>query len=157
MHVAKRNAAKIIIASRDEQKCKAAAEKVYRRVPTFRGKIEVMKVDMASFESVRAFAKEVENKLDRLDVAMLNAGVTIMRWTTTGDGYETVLQVNAIATGLLALLLLPTLQKTAKLPAPPGASGDPFKPHLNIVASEGALEYTGRANSPRQVSILCPR
>lgn len=46
--------------------------------------------------------------------------------------FSSRLQVNAIATGFLALLLLPLLAKTAeKFPS------TSFKPHLTIVASEG--------------------
>lgn len=43
------------------------------------------------------------------------------------------LQVNVIATGLLAILLLPLLAKTAER-----FSSSDFKPHLTIVASEGS-------------------
>ena len=47
------------------------------------------------------------------------------------------LQVNAISTGLLAVLLLPTMQRTHSLPSPVVASA--LKPHLVIVSSDGAL------------------
>lgn len=48
--------------------------------------------------------------------------------------------MNVLSTGLLALLVLPILAKTALLP------GNTFKPHLAIVGSEGALELV---QSPR--------
>ena len=47
------------------------------------------------------------------------------------------IQVNGLSTGLLGLLALPALQKTASLPAP--APGSTIKPHLTIVGSEGEL------------------
>lgn len=53
-----------------------------------------------------------------------------MSWKTTPDGWEQTLQVNVIATGLLALLALPKLSATADLP------GNTTKPHLVIVASD---------------------
>ena len=53
-------------------------------------------------------------------------------WVTTPEGWEDTLQVNVIATGLLALLAIPKLAATADL-----AGNDSFKPHLVIVASEG--------------------
>lgn len=43
------------------------------------------------------------------------------------------LQVNVISTGLLATLLLPSMQRTTSLPA-----AGVLKPHLVIVASDGA-------------------
>lgn len=53
-----------------------------------------------------------------------------MSWKTTSDGWEQTLQVNVMATGLLALLALPKLSNTADI------SGNTFKPHLVIVASD---------------------
>lgn len=43
--------------------------------------------------------------------------------------------MNVLATGLLAVMLLPLLSQTADLPVPPG--GTTRKPQLEIVASEG--------------------
>lgn len=48
------------------------------------------------------------------------------------------IQTNVIGTGLLGLLLLPLLEKTADLPAPTS-----MKPHLTIVASEVHCERYG--------------
>jgi NAD(P)-dependent dehydrogenase (short-subunit alcohol dehydrogenase family) len=62
----------------------------------------------------------------------LNAGVSMMNWTTTKDGFETTLQVNDLSIGLLAVLLLPLVQKTAKLP--PLASS--YTPHITLTGSE---------------------
>lgn len=45
------------------------------------------------------------------------------------------IQVNDISTGLLAILLLPLLRKTSKLPSPDPASAA-LKVHLTIVSSE---------------------
>ncbi len=47
------------------------------------------------------------------------------------------LQVNSISTGLLAVLLLPSMQRTQSLPSPLISSV--LKPHLVIVSSDGAL------------------
>lgn len=46
------------------------------------------------------------------------------------------IQVNDLSTGLLALLLLPLLSKSADIPLPAPAVAA-FKPHLCIVGSEG--------------------
>jgi retinol dehydrogenase-12 len=62
----------------------------------------------------------------------LNAGVSMMNWTTTNDGFETTLQVNDLSPGLLAVLLLPLVKKTAKLP--PLASS--YTPHITFTGSE---------------------
>lgn len=79
------------------------------------------------------FATRCFNELDRLDIAVLNAGVGNLKWNTTADGYETMLQVNALSTGLLGVSLLPLLAKTAIRSLEPGMKE--FKPHLTIVSS----------------------
>ncbi|KAJ7625584.1 hypothetical protein FB45DRAFT_1029938 [Roridomyces roridus] len=99
-------------------------------------KIHVWELDMADFASVKKFATRANAELERLDGAALNAGVNTSQWTLTTDGWERTLQVNALATGLLAILLLPLLQKTAGLPA---LSGFAMVPHLTITGSSCKL------------------
>jgi retinol dehydrogenase-12 len=70
----------------------------------------------------------------KLKAVLLNAGVAVNGWITTKDGFETQLQVNDLASGLLAVLLLPFMQKTAQLPSPSTSSS--FKPHLTFTASD---------------------
>lgn len=89
----------------------------------------------ALLRSVKAFAARCEAELTRLDVVVQNAGVASWRWTTTEDGWENALQVNVLSTGLLSLLLLPLLAKTAQLPVEQDMR--PFKPHLTILSSGG--------------------
>jgi NAD(P)-dependent dehydrogenase (short-subunit alcohol dehydrogenase family) len=55
-----------------------------------------------------------------LDIAILNAGVKQLKYTTSPNGHETNLQVNHLGTSLLSLLLLPILRKSAKKNGPPG-------------------------------------
>ncbi len=86
-------------------------------------------------DSVRAFAARCACGLKRLDVACLNAGITGFNWRQTQDGWEETLQVNNLSTGLLGVLLLPTLAKSATLPAPEDST--PMKPHLSVVSSMG--------------------
>lgn len=95
--------------------------------------IEVWELDMAKFESVKAFMSRCEKELDRLDILLLNAGVS--PWThykSTSDGWETTVQVNVLSTFLLAICLAPLVVKTARLPAPTEA----LRPHLVVVSSE---------------------
>ncbi|MCJ1314391.1 hypothetical protein MMC25_008073 [Agyrium rufum] len=57
--------------------------------------IEVRKLDQSSFESVHTFVKGLGN--ERIDIAILNAGVRNSQWSTTPDGFESDLQVNVLA------------------------------------------------------------
>lgn len=72
-------------------------------------------------------------ELPRLDVFVANAAISHFSWQTTSDGWKEQLQVNCLATGLLAVSLLPLMAKTAALPVSDGLKQ--FKPHLTIVSS----------------------
>ncbi|KAK8849438.1 hypothetical protein IAR55_004770 [Kwoniella newhampshirensis] len=134
LHYARSTASRIIIASRDTKRISAAIAQVYRDVPSYRGRIDAMELDLSSFESVRAFCKAVRADPGRLDIVVANAGIMRAEYTKTADGYESVLQVNGLATGLMALLLLPKLEQTAALPVPAGS--EELKPSMSIVASD---------------------
>jgi NAD(P)-dependent dehydrogenase (short-subunit alcohol dehydrogenase family) len=93
--------------------------------------IEVWQLDMASHASVAAFARRAREELDRLDVAVLNAGVYMVAREVSAQGWEQTLQVNALSTALLGVLLLPVLRRK------PGAlDGSPAT--LEFVASRRA-------------------
>ncbi|KAK6067210.1 short-chain dehydrogenase reductase family [Seiridium cupressi] len=79
--------------------------------------VEVWELDMGSSTSIQRSAERVKRDLDRLDVLVLGARVSLWKWKTAGDvdgAWEMTLQINALNTFLLALNLLPTLQGTSK-------------------------------------------
>jgi retinol dehydrogenase 12 len=51
--------------------------------------IEVWALDLSNFESVRRFAKQCENELERIDILLENAALQIGNWSVTNDGWET--------------------------------------------------------------------
>ena len=92
LHLAKRKASIIILAVRSLSKGHSAVEKLTASYPAYGGKYEVWELDMASFASVVAFGKRCE-ALKRLDIAILNAGLSVAKYEKTGDGWEKTLQV----------------------------------------------------------------
>ncbi|KAB2579289.1 Short-chain dehydrogenase/reductase SDR [Lasiodiplodia theobromae] len=74
--------------------------------------IDVWEVDFLDFESVEQFAERVASELERLDAAVLNAGVSMKELKRSKHGWEETLQVNVLGTALLGLLLLPVLKKS---------------------------------------------
>jgi NAD(P)-dependent dehydrogenase (short-subunit alcohol dehydrogenase family) len=96
--------------------------------------IKILQLDMSVFASVKQFAEAVTKEVPRLDVALLNAGMAAPSYQTSPEGYEMSLQVNAISTALISILLLPKLRQTAnkigKLT------------HLEIVGSNGHSDIT---------------
>jgi hypothetical protein len=155
VHFARLNISTLIFAVRNPKKAETAEQQLYKDVPSFRGKVKVIKLDYDSFESVRSFVREVDSAVERLDFAVLNAGVLNQTYQQTPDGWVQDIQVNVLSTGLLAALLLPKLSTTAKLPLPAEASPLSIKPQLHIVASEGAPEFAvGPRSLPRFNHVL---
>ncbi|KAH7304821.1 short-chain dehydrogenase/reductase family protein [Rhexocercosporidium sp. MPI-PUGE-AT-0058] len=78
-------------------------------------KISVLELNLESYDSVLKFAKEVKEKWDgKLDMLLLNAGTGSLKRETVGGGHEKTIQVNLLSSALLAVELLPTLEKTAR-------------------------------------------
>lgn len=106
---------RLIIAARSVAKGQAAAGNLRAKYPS--ATIDVFELDMSSYESIRAFVAKV-NQLDRLDIAILNAGVRKTKFELVpGTGHEETIQINYLSTALLCILLLPILKsKSAEGP-----------------------------------------
>jgi NAD(P)-dependent dehydrogenase (short-subunit alcohol dehydrogenase family) len=109
-HLLQLNAKRVILAVRSVQRGQDAAEELEKSTGRS-GAVQVEELDMASHESVKAFATRME-KVDRLDAVLLNAGMYTHRFYLA-DGYESHLTVNVINTFFLAVLLLPVLRLSA--------------------------------------------
>mmetsp|Transcript_22180 Transcript_22180/g.27095 ORF Transcript_22180/g.27095 Transcript_22180/m.27095 type:complete len:247 (+) Transcript_22180:121-861(+) len=74
-----------------------------------------MGLDLASFSSIRKFAREFEGKYGSrgLDILILNAGILAPPFSLTDDGIESTMGVNHFGHFLLTKLLLPQLLKVA--------------------------------------------
>ncbi len=109
-HFARLGASKVILGCRSAERGEAAKLDIEASTATS-GVIEVWSLDLGSFESVRDFCVQAE-KLDRLDVVVENAGIAtgVLEYL---EGYESTITINVISTFLLALLILPTLRRTA--------------------------------------------
>jgi NAD(P)-dependent dehydrogenase (short-subunit alcohol dehydrogenase family) len=144
-HFLKLRPRRLIMAVRSLQKGEAAAETLRCDFPDT--PIDVWQLDHASFRSVQAFAARCDRDLDRLDVAVLNAGLGSTKFVRTGEGRrrELTLQVNYLSTALLAVLLLPKMRPTATSPAPG---------RLTIISSDAGLGV--RVQPDKNGSVLDP-
>jgi retinol dehydrogenase-12 len=109
--LAKHGVSRIILGVRDVNKGNAAKDDLRKTNPQC--DFQVWRLDLESFDSTLSFVERVKS-LDRLDIAILNAAVKQLKWTTTPQGHETNLQINHIGTALLSLLLLPILKFTSQ-------------------------------------------
>lgn len=132
-HFARLGASRIILGVRSLEKGQVVKDAI-KSDSSITTSIDVWEVDLISFASVKAFAAKCEKELPRLDVAMMNAGISpTPKYEVTSDGWERTVQVNVLSTALLSCLLLPQLVKSAK--ANPGST-----PHLTIVSSDSHLQ-----------------
>lgn len=118
--------ARVILAVRNTVKGETARYKIQAR--TQNRNLEVWELEMASYASILNFVSRVEMVLPRVDVVILNAGIVVNDYTTSAEGWESMLQINVLSTALLGLLLLPRLEASK--------STEDDAPHLVIVTSE---------------------
>ncbi|KAI8286434.1 Short chain dehydrogenase atnD [Colletotrichum sp. SAR11_57] len=110
-HLIHLHAARVILAVRSPSKGEAALASI--RAHTNQPDAgEVWELDLASLASVEAFCTRL-GELDRLDGLVANASVALDEFVRTGDGLETMVGVNVVGNGLLAVRALPKLRETA--------------------------------------------
>ncbi|XP_035209302.1 retinol dehydrogenase 14-like [Stegodyphus dumicola] len=110
LELAKRGA-KVILACRDQEKAQKALIEI--RSKSRSGVLKVLQLDLASFDSIKKFAKEFLRSEDRLDVLINNAGIFQCPFMKTNDGYEMQFGVNHLGHFLLTKLLLEKLKESA--------------------------------------------
>jgi NAD(P)-dependent dehydrogenase (short-subunit alcohol dehydrogenase family) len=106
-----RRGATTVLACRDLQKGHAAMAEI--RAQTDAAELHLLRLDLASLESVRAFARDFAARFSRLDVLIENAGVSTAQRQVSADGYELDFAVNHLGHFLLTRLLLPQLKAAA--------------------------------------------
>lgn len=126
-HFARLGASKLILAVRNTTAGEAAKRDIEATTKRPSDVIEVWPLDLSSYDSVQAFADRATKNLRRIDVLLENAGIAVSKFQLA-EGHERTITVNVISTFLLALLLLPKLEATAR--------DFNTQPRLTIVSSE---------------------
>lgn len=140
-HLINLGAARLIMAVRNLEAGAGAKVKIANELSKHDIPAEVWHLDLASFASVRAFAKKATDELNRIDGLIENAGVFAgSRDAPKVEGWNASTTVNVLSTFLLAGLLLPKLSETAKMLGFVGGEAIGGKdtrlaPHLVIVGS----------------------
>src|SRR6516162_5009534 len=108
-HVLAAHGASVVLAVRDTEKGKAAADRIAGTAPG--ADITVQPLDLTSLESIHAAAAELRARHPRIDLLINNAGVMFPPRQTTRDGFELQLGTNHLGhfalTGLLLQQMLP--------------------------------------------------
>lgn len=100
----------VVIACRDESKAQEAIAGIKRQQAD--ADVVFRSLDLASFQSIRAFAAELLATYPSIDVLINNAGAYPTKQQFTAEGFELQFGVNYLGHVLLTQLLLPALQQT---------------------------------------------
>lgn len=101
--------ARIVLIARNKEK----AEQTCRDIIKYTGNIavDVIIADLSSMEQIKQAAQEFNEKYDRLDILINNAGfISTRKRSITIDGLEATFEVNYLSTFLLTYLLLAKLE-----------------------------------------------
>jgi NAD(P)-dependent dehydrogenase (short-subunit alcohol dehydrogenase family) len=108
-----RHGAGVVIACRNLDKAERAAAEIRAAVPA--AELQVSQLDLASLDSVRAFAARVGAEHPRVDLLINNAGIMAPPRRLTVDGFESQFGTNHLGHFALTGLLLERLRAA---PAP---------------------------------------
>ncbi|KAM0257916.1 hypothetical protein ACHAPA_011518 [Fusarium lateritium] len=108
------NPARIYLAARSVEKGEQAIRELKEANPGA-SEIVLLKLDLASLDSVKAAAADFLARETRLDILINNAGIMMTPEGLTKDGYEIQFGTNMLGPALFTHLLLPTLRTTAKI------------------------------------------
>lgn len=104
--------AHVIIAARNTDAANSTKENITKKIPDAR--IDVLKLDLNSLKSVRAFAENFKAMNLPLNILINNAGVMFCPFQLSEDGIEMQFATNHLGHFLLTNLLLDKMKSTAK-------------------------------------------
>ncbi|EEC69960.1 hypothetical protein OsI_00419 [Oryza sativa Indica Group] len=104
--------AHVIIAARNTEAASVVRKKIIEENP--KAHIDVLKLDLSSLKSVRAFADQFNSMNLPLNILINNAGVMFCPFGLSEDGVEMQFATNHLGHFLLTNLLLDNMKATAK-------------------------------------------
>jgi len=130
--------AHVVLACRSPDRGKQALDDIKSLVPN--ASLDLMLVDLADWDSIKAFTEEIRKKYSHIDVLVNNAGTVKAIYEKSKHNYDDVLTVNYLGTFLITQLLLDVLEKVPT---------DSDRPRVVMIASN-AHTFSG----PLQINQL---
>ncbi len=107
--------AQVVGAARDLSKAEAATAQVRKDAAAHGGRLELIALDLASLDSVRACAAGLIEKGEPFDLIIANAGVMATPFGHTADGFETQFGTNHLGHFVLVNRIAPLLRSGSRL------------------------------------------
>ena len=104
--------ARVIIACRSTEKGEAVRNKLVEAHPS--ADIIVMELDLMNLKSIRSFVDQFKKRHSRLDILINNAGIMMVPYKLTKDGFESQIGTNHLGHFALTGQLLDLLKRTPK-------------------------------------------
>lgn len=108
--LAAHNPACIYLCARTISTAEQVVATVHQKHP--KANVQILPLDLNSFESIRSCFASFDEKSDRLDLLFLNAGVSGTTPSLTQEGYESQFGINFVGHALFLQLLMPKLLHT---------------------------------------------
>ena len=103
--------ARVILHGRNKTNAKRVLKDLEQK--TKNDQLDFFAADLSSLQQIRKMAGEIQQKYNRLDVLINNAGVAANRHEMSEDGYEMTFAVNHLAVFALTFLLLDLMTLSA--------------------------------------------
>ena len=144
----------VIIVGRNPQKCEHTCIKI--KTIKNNAMVDYLVVDLSSQAEIRGLANHFNNKYDRLDVLVNNAGAKFVSRSTTVDDYEMTFALNHLGYFLLTQLLLPRLHASGDARIINVASGGHAGAKINFNDLQNENNYFGKKayNQSKLANIL---
>lgn len=130
--------AHVVMLGRSADRGEAAVEEIV--AATGNQRVEWVRLDLSSLESVRATAAELLERLPRIDVLINNAGGMWDEWETSVDGIEMSWATNVVGPYLLTELLLDRLAESAPARIVEMTSGGAYSQRLTLGELRGEAD-----------------
>ncbi|KAK3602907.1 hypothetical protein CHS0354_018774 [Potamilus streckersoni] len=118
--------ATVIMACRSKERAEKAMQKIQDEFQVEKAKgtpvickleklsMEFMELNLGSFKSVRSFINAYKSSGRKLHMLVCNAGVALVPFTKTEDGYEVMFQVNYLSHFIMIAHLLPIMRQSGE-------------------------------------------
>lgn len=141
--------ATVYIAGRNKEKFDTAVASLKKDVPSSKGRIEFIELDLADQSTIKASTDEFLKKESRLDVLTNNAGVmSPPAKSVDAQGHELMMGTNVLGPWLFTQCLLPALKKTAST-APAGTVRVTWAGSLIDFSPEGGVQFDEKTGQPK--------